>query len=169
MVLTESYLDNLFSHFGFRGYVVLSRVEKEREGASMGSLISVLTSSMSNIANLLTSSDQGVLFAGHAKQNPPPGLSKPLLPPLHPLGPLNFQSVPPSALRLTSRRPNSGDSPSQDGWPLCSNSNLTEVKSVFSGLRLYLWVFLWMVQVEAAEVWAELLKRSRVPKKGLVE
>jgi len=62
-VLTESRLGNLFSHFGFRGCVVLSGAEEEREGASIGLLISVLTSSMSNTANLLTSSDQGALFA----------------------------------------------------------------------------------------------------------
>ena len=110
-VLMESRLGNLFSHFGFQGYVVLSGVE-EREGASIGSLISVLTSSTSNTANLLTSSDWGALFAGRAKQNPPPGLSKLLLPLLHPSGPLNLQSVPPSAPRLTSGRPNGGGSPS---------------------------------------------------------
>jgi len=62
-VLMESRLGNLFSHFGFRGCVVLSGAEEEREGASIGLLISVLTSSMSNTANLLTSSDQGALFA----------------------------------------------------------------------------------------------------------
>jgi len=56
-VLTESRLGNLFSYFGFRGCVVLSRAEEEREGASIGSLISVLTSSTSNTMNLLTSSD----------------------------------------------------------------------------------------------------------------
>jgi len=56
-VLTESRLGNLFSHFGFRGCVVLSGAEEEREGTFIGSLISVLTSSTSNTANLLTSSD----------------------------------------------------------------------------------------------------------------
>ena len=136
-VLTESRLGNLFSHFGFRGCVVLSGAEKEREGASIGSLISVLTFSTSNTVNLLTGSDRGALFAGCAKQNPPPGLSKPLLPLLHPSGPLNLQSVPPFAPRLTSGRPNGGGSPSQDGWSLRSNSNLADVKGAFFGLRCY--------------------------------
>ena len=63
-VLTESHLGNLFSHFGFWGCVVLSGAKEKREGASIGSLISVLTSSTSNTANLLTSSDRGTLFAG---------------------------------------------------------------------------------------------------------
>ena len=169
----ESRLGNLFSHFGFRGCVVLSGVEEEREGASIGSLISVLTSSTSNTANLLTSSDRGALFASRTKQNPPPGLSKPLLPLLHPSGPLNLQSVPPFALRLTSRCPNSEGSPSQDGWSLRSNSNLAEVKDAFSGLHQRPWVFLWIVQAGAAEIWAErkveLLEGREVPKKGLVE
>jgi len=48
-----------------------------------------------------------------------------------------------------------------------------EVKSTFSGLRQRPWVFLWIVQVEAVEVWAgqkaELLEGSGVPKKGLVK
>jgi len=172
-VLTESHLGNLFSHFGFQGYVVLSGVEKEREGASIGSLISVLTSSTSNTANLLTSSDQGALFASRAKQNPPLGLNKLLLPLLHPSEPLNLQSVPPFAPQLTSGRPNGGGSPSQDGWSLRSDSNLAEVKGVFSELRQHPWVFLQMVQTRAAEIWAErkaeLLEESKVPKKGLVE
>ena len=83
-VLTESRLGNLFFHFGFWGCVVLSRAEEEREGASIGSLISVLTSSMSNTANLLTSSNWGTLFTSRTKQNPPLGLSKSPLPLLHP-------------------------------------------------------------------------------------
>ena len=64
--LTKSHLGNLFSHFGFRGCAVLSGAEEERRGASIGSWISVLTSSMSNTANLLTSSNWGALFAGRA-------------------------------------------------------------------------------------------------------
>ena len=56
-VLTESCLGNLFSHFGFRGCTVLFGAERERRDASIGSQMSVLTSSMSNIENLLTSSD----------------------------------------------------------------------------------------------------------------
>jgi len=135
-VLTESRLGNLFSHFGFRGCVVLSGSEGERRGASIGSQTSVLTSSTSNTANLLTSSNRGALFAGYAKQNPPLGLNKPLLPLLHPLEPSNLQSIPPFVLRLISGRPNGGSSPSQDGWPLCTDSNLVETKSMFSGLRL---------------------------------
>jgi len=86
----ESHLGSLFSHFGFRGCAVLSGAEGERGGASIDSRISVLTSSTSNTVNLLTSSDQGTLFASYAKQNPPPGLNKPPLPLLHPSGPLNL-------------------------------------------------------------------------------
>ena len=169
----ESRLGNLFSHFGLQGCTVLSRAEGKRGGVSIGSRISVLTFSTSNTVNLLTSSDRGALFAGHAKQNPPPGLNKPLLPLLYPLEPLNLQSIPPFAPWLTSGRPNGGGSPSQDGWPLRTDSNLAEVKSMFSGLCLRPWVFRWMVQVEAeralAERKAELLEESRVPRKGLVE
>ena len=54
-----------------------------------------------------------------------------------------------------------------------TNSNLVEIKSMFSGLRLHPWVFCWMVQAETegalAEWKAELLEESRVPRKGLVE
>ena len=105
-VLMESRLGNLFSHFGSWGCAVLSGAKGERGGTSIGSRIFVLTSSTSNTANLLTSSDWGVLFASRAKQNPPPGLNKPLLPLLYPSGPLNLQSIPPFALRLTSGYPN---------------------------------------------------------------
>ena len=137
-MLMESHLGSLFSHFGFRGCAVLSGAEGEREGASIGSRISVLTSFTSNIVNLLTSSNWGALFAGRAKQNPPPGLNKPPLPLLHPLGPLNLQSIPSFAPRLTSGCPNSGGSPSQDGWPLCTDSNLAEVRSVVTPLENFL-------------------------------
>ena len=65
-VLTESRLGSLFFHFGFQGCAVLSGVEGERGGVSIGLWISVLTFSMSNTANLLTSSDWGVLFTGRA-------------------------------------------------------------------------------------------------------
>ena len=172
-VLTESHLGNLFSHFGFRGCVVLSGLEGGRRSTSISSRISVLTFSTSNTVNLLTSSDRGALFAGRTKQNPPLGLNKPLLPLLHPLEPLNLQSTPLFAPWLTSRHPNSRGSPSQDGWPLRTDSNLAEVKNMFSGLHLCPWVFRRMVQVEAegalAERKAELLEESRVPRKGLVE
>ena len=137
---------------------------------SIGSQISVLTSSMSNTANLLTSSDQGTLFTGCTKQNPPPGLNKPPLLLLDLSGPLNLQSIPPSAPQLTSGCPNSGGSPSQDDWPLCTNSNLAEVRSAFSGLHLRLWVFRQIVQAEAEAVLVErkLLEESRVQRKGSV-
>ena len=102
-----------------------------------------------------------------------PGLNKPLLPLLHSLEPSNLQSIPPFVPRLTSGRPNGGDNPSQDGWPLRTNSILAEAKSVFSGLRLHSWVLRWMVQAEVegtlAEWRAELLEGSRVLRKGLVE
>ena len=172
-VLTESCLGNLFSHFGFWGYAILSRVEGERRGVSIGSQISVLTSSTSNTVNLLTSSDWGALFAGRAKQNPSLGLNKPLLSLLHSSGPLNLQSILSFAQQLTSGRSNSGGSPSQDGWPLHTDSNLAEVKSAFSRLCLCPWVFCWMVQVEVEEVLeeqkVELLEESGVQRKGLVE
>jgi len=72
----ESRLGSFFSHLGLRGRAVLTEAEGERRSASIGSRISVLTSSMSNTANLLTSSDQGALFAGYTKQNPSPGRSQ---------------------------------------------------------------------------------------------
>ena len=108
----KSRLDNLFSYFGFWGYIILFGVEGERRGMSIGLWISVLTSSTSNTVNLLTSSDRGALFASHTKQNLSPGLNKPSLPLLHSSRPLNLQSTPPSALWLTSGRPNGGGSPS---------------------------------------------------------
>ena len=82
--LVESCLDNLLSHFGLWDWAILSGAEEEKEGAFIGSRIFVLTSSMSNTVNLLTSGDQGTLFASHAKQNPPPELSKLSLPLLYP-------------------------------------------------------------------------------------
>ena len=82
---------------------------------SIGSQVSVLTSSMSNTANLLTS-DQGALFVGCAKQNPPPGRSQLPLLLLHPSRPSNLQLILPVALQLTSGRLDGGDSPSRDGW-----------------------------------------------------
>ena len=96
--LVESCLDNLLSHFGLWDWAILSGAEEEKEGAFIGSRIFVLTSSMSNTVNLLTSGDQGTLFASHAKQNPPPELSKLSLPLLYPSGLLSLQSIPPFAL-----------------------------------------------------------------------
>ena len=89
-VLAESCLGNLLSHFGLWDWAILSGVEEEKESVFIGSRISVLTSSISNIVNLLTSGDQGTLFASHTKQNPPPGLSKLSLPLLYPSGPLSL-------------------------------------------------------------------------------
>jgi len=66
-MLAESRLGNLLSYFGLRGWTILSRAEGEREGMSIGSQISVLTSSTSNTANLLTNGDWGTLFTGHTK------------------------------------------------------------------------------------------------------
>ena len=144
-VLAESCLGNLLFYFGLWGWATLSGVEGEREGMFIGSWISVLISFTSNTANLLTSGDQGTLFAGHAKQNPPPGLSKLSLPLLHPSGPLSLQLIPFSAPQLIFGHPSSGDSPSQDGWPLYTNNTCMEIKSTFSRLRLCPWVLLWMV------------------------
>ena len=83
----------------------------ERGSASIGSRISVLTSSTSNTVNLLTSSDRGALFAGRAKQNPPPGRSQLPLLLLHLSRPSNLQSILPVAPRLTSGRLDGRDSP----------------------------------------------------------
>ena len=109
-VLAESRLGSLFFHLGLRGRAVLTGAEGE--SASIGSQVSVLSSSTSNTANLLTSSDQGTLFAGRTKQNPPPGRSQLPLLLLHLLRPLNLQSILPVAPRLTSRHLDSWDSPS---------------------------------------------------------
>jgi len=53
----ESRLGNLFSYFGLWGCAVLSRAEGESVCVFIGSWISVLTSSMSNTVDLLTSSN----------------------------------------------------------------------------------------------------------------
>ena len=135
-MLAESCLSNLLSHFGLRGWAILSGVEGERKSTSIDSQISVLTSSMSNTANLLTSGNWGALFAGCAKQNPFPGLSKLPLPLLHSSEPLSLQSIPPSALQLTFGHPGSGDSLSKDDWPLHTDSTPVEVRSTSFGLCL---------------------------------
>ena len=142
-VLVESRLGNLFSHFGFQGRAFLSGAEEE--GVSIGSWVSVLTSSMFNTVNLFTSSNQDTLFAGHTKQNPFLGWSKLSSPLLHPLGPLILQSIPLSVLWLTFGHPSGRGSPSQDNWPLHTNSTLMKVKSIFFGLCLCPWVFFPMV------------------------
>ena len=54
-VLAESCLGSLFSHLGLRGRAVLTGAEEG--GASIGSQISVLTSSTFNTANLFTNSE----------------------------------------------------------------------------------------------------------------
>ena len=110
--LVESCLGNLLSHFGLWGWAILSGAEKETEGTSIGSQISVLTSSTSNTVNLLTSSNWGALFASYARQNPPLGLSKLPFPLLYPSGPLSLQSIPPSVLQLIFGRPDGRGSPS---------------------------------------------------------
>ena len=133
-VLVESHLGSLFSHFGFQDRAFLSGVEWR--GASIGSQISVLTSSTFNTANLFTNSDWSALFTGHTKQNPPPGRGQLPLLLLHLSRPSNLQSNLPVAPRLTFRRLSSGSSPLQDSWSLRTDSTLTEVESVPSGLRL---------------------------------
>jgi len=85
--------------------------EGERGGVSIGSRISVLTSSTSNTVNLLTSSDWGALFTGRAKQNPPLGkIQLPLLL-LYLSRPSNLRSILFVALWLTSGRLDSRNSP----------------------------------------------------------
>ena len=101
---------NLLSHFDLQGWAILHGAEEERKGASIGLQISVLTSSMSNTANLLTSSDWGALFTSYAKQNSPLGLSKLPLPLPHPSEPLSLQSISLSAPQLTFGHLGSGDS-----------------------------------------------------------
>ena len=108
-VLAESRLGSLFSHFSLQGRAFLSGAEER--GVSIGSQISVLTSSTFNTVNLFTNSDWGVLFASHAKQNPPPGQSQLPLPLLHPSKPLNLRSILSVALQLASRHPSGGGSP----------------------------------------------------------
>jgi len=133
-VLAESRLGSLFSHLDLQGRAVLTGVE--RGGASIGSQISVLTSSMFNTANLFTNSDRDALFAGYTKQNPLPGRGQLPLLLLYLSRPSNLQSILPVALRLTFRCLSSGSSPLRGGWSLCTDSTLTEVESVPSGLRL---------------------------------
>ena len=111
--LAESCLGSLFFHLGLQGRAFLFRVEGR--SASIGSQISVLTSSMFNTANLFTNSDRGALFAGHAKQNSPPGQNQLPLPPLYSSEPSSLQLIPPFALQLTSGHPNDGGNPLQDG------------------------------------------------------
>ena len=107
------------------------------QGVSIGSWIFVLISSTSNTENLLTSGNQGTLFTGRARQNPPPGLSKLPLSLLHPLGLLSLQSIPLSALRLTFGCPGGGGSSLQDDWPLCTNNTLAGVRSTSFELCLH--------------------------------
>jgi len=114
--------------------------------------MSVLTSSTFNTTNLFTNGDWSILFTSYTKQNPSLGQSKLSLPLLHPLELSSLQPVPSFVLQLTFRCPSSGGSPSQDGWPLCTNSILAEVKSTFSRLYLCPWVFLWMIWAEEALV-----------------
>ena len=129
----ESCLGSLFSHLGLRGRAVLTGAEGERGGVFIGSRISVLTFSTSNTANLLTSSNQGTLFAGRAKQNPPPGQNQLLLL-LHPSKPLDLRSTHPVVPRLTSGCLNSGNSSLRDGWALRIDSILAEVQGASSRL-----------------------------------
>jgi len=107
-VLAESCLGSLFSHFGFHGRTFLSGVEGW--DVSIGSQISVLTSSMFNTVNLFTKSNQGILFTECTKQNPPPEQSILPFPLLHPSELSGLQSVPPFALQLTFRHSSSRDS-----------------------------------------------------------
>ena len=137
-MLVKSYLGSLLSYFGFQDRSFLSRVE--RGGISIGLQISVLTSSMFNTVNLFTNGDQGTLFTSCTRQNSSLEQSKFPFPLLYPSGPSSLQLVLPFVLQLTFRRLSGRGSPSQDSWPLCTDSILVEVKSVFSGLRLHLWV-----------------------------
>jgi len=79
---------------------------------TIGSQLSVLTSSTFNTANLFTDSDQGILFASHTKQNPPWGQSILPLPLLHLSEPSSLQLISLFAPWLTFGHPNDGGSPS---------------------------------------------------------
>ena len=105
---------------------------------SIGSLVSVLVFSMFNTANLFTNSNQGVLFTSCAKQNPLLEWDKLPPPLLHPSGPLSLQSIPPPVPQLTFGCPSGRSSPSQDNWPLRTNSTLAEIKGMSFGLCLCL-------------------------------
>ena len=78
---------------------------------SIGSQISVLTSSMFNTANLFTKGDRGVLFTGCTRQNPSLEWSTLPLPLLYPLEPSSLQLVPLSVPQLTFRHLSGGGSP----------------------------------------------------------
>jgi len=161
----ESRLGSLFSHLGLRGRAVLTGAEGG--GASIGSQVSVLTSSTSNTVNLLTS-DRDALFTGCAKQNPPLGRSQLPLLLLHLSRPSNLRLILPVALQLTSRCLDSRDSPSQDDWALCIDNIPTEVWGTPSGQCPRPWVSLWMVQAEwvSGEWGAERTEASRASKEG---
>jgi len=133
---------------GLRGRAVPTGAEGERGGASIGSQTSVLTSSTSNTANLLTSSDRGALFAGHVKQNPPPGRSQLPLLLLHLSRPLNLRSILPVAPRLTSGHLDGGDSPLRDDWALRIDNILAEVQDASSRWCPRPWALLRTVQTE---------------------
>jgi len=126
-------LGSLFSHLGLRGRAVLTGAKGERGGASIGSQTSVLTSSMSNTANLLASSDQSALFAGRVKQNSPPGRSQLPLLLLHLLRLSNLRSILPIAPQLISGHLDGGDSPLRDDWALRIDNILAEMQGVSSG------------------------------------
>ena len=132
-VLVESRLGSLFSHLGLRGRGILTGGEREIGGASIGSRISILTSSTSNTANLLASSDRGALFASRVKQNPPPGRSQLPLLLLHLSRPSNLQSILPVAPQLISGHLDGGNSPLRDDWALRIDNILTEVQGASSG------------------------------------
>ena len=79
--LAESCLGSLFSHFSLQDRAFLSGAEER--SATIGSQICIDYSSTFNTVNLFTDSDQGALFAGCTKQNPPLGWSMLLLPLLY--------------------------------------------------------------------------------------
>jgi len=165
--LAESCLGSLFSHFSLQDRAFLSGAEER--SVTIGSQICIDYSSTFNTVNLFTDSDQGALFTGCTKQNPPLGWSMLPFPLLYPSEPSSLQLIPPSVLWLIFGCPRSGDSLLRDGWLLCTDSTLAEVRSVSSELRLHPWGFLWMVQAEGAlvEQGAEHQERSR-PKEGRV-
>ena len=75
---------------------------------TIGLQLSVLTSSMFNIANLFTDSNQGTLFADRTKQNPPQGWSIFPLSLLHLSEPSSLQLIPLFAPQLTFGHSNDG-------------------------------------------------------------
>jgi len=67
-ILTESFLNSCFFHFGLQTGVL--SIGAEGRNASLDSLLLILISSTLSTVNLFIGSNWGVFFAGHSIQNP---------------------------------------------------------------------------------------------------